>query len=399
MQLAKERSNLVIIGLFVIAIFLLATTAFLAWNYYTTQTALANSMSEASALKAANAKLSDRLGILESQNRDLAASVNSLNSTLSSTQKDLEITKSMLNLTSGKLVSTQNQLDESKNALDSQKQSISQLNDSLYTMRADLDNSFSWFRSNSVLTKGVYKSIDMFMLRVSQDCVEKNNAGGRQEYNLACAYDRMQNTDVSIMYKNDIDAGSVDHLQSLLETAKRWGGDCEDIALFSKATINYLKNIYPDATVLSWGKGTGNFRIYPLASKSNPEDGYSYFSDSKSVPLGKLSEIYPYVVCYIEGSNGHCTVALSKNKITSSSQIGLLDGAYVYEPTWGGYIGKVGTDFAICSTTLSQCEESNHYIWIVITDNDIFKYGVNGWAGFSDIAAQVDAVQARLGQN
>ncbi len=390
MQLGKQTGNIAIIGLSAAAVFLLAVAVFLAFGYISSQSMLARSQAEAISLNSTNAQLNARLVSIDAQNRELADSVNSLNSTLASAQKDLEITKFILNSTSARLDTVQAQLEANKSALSSQQESIAQINDSIYAMQAELNASFSWFQANSILPAGLSSSIDFFRLRVLQDCTELNPTSRMEELNLACAYDRMQHTAVSISYKPVL---GNDHVQSLLETAQRWGGDCKAIALFSKATINYIKEEDPNATVAAWESGSGEFRVFPLAGKSNPGDTYYYYLNADKVYLGKLSQIYPYVVCYLDGAVGHCTVALSKVQVNSSSQMELLNGASVYEPSGGEFIGTIGQDFQVCSTTLAQCEQSNHYIWVVMADKDVYSFGQNGWGGFADFAAELGQVQ------
>ncbi|MFA5106249.1 MAG: hypothetical protein WC506_04795 [Candidatus Micrarchaeia archaeon] len=392
----KGMEKIAMAGLVAAVVCLVGIVAILGYNYASQALELSQLHAQAEALNATNSGLKGQLDSEMSRNNALESSIQSINSSLASTEKDLEVTKFILNSTQAQLDSVQAQLEANKSALASQQDSLARLNASIYSMRADLNTSFSWFRENAILPSGLYNSIDLFRLRVLQDCTELNPTSQREEFNLACAYHRMSTTAVSISYKNDIDAGSVDHLQSLLETAKRWGGDCEDIALFSKATVNYIKQKDPSATVVAWQPGQGEFRVFPLAGKSNPGDNYYYFGSSQKVSLGKLSGLYPYVICYLEGDAGHCTVALSKAQANSSSQLGLLQGAYVYEPTWGEYLGTIGREFQICSSTLSACQQSNHYIWIIIGDNDIYRYGENGWGGFADIGAKLDQVQAGL---
>ena len=83
-----------------------------------------------------------------------------------------------------------------------------------------------------------------------------------------------------------------------------------------------------------------------------PDQSYWYVPDARTVQLGSLDSLSAYVIRYrLDAQTGHCTVALSGTPVNSSSQIGNLYGAGVFEPqngrTWKRGLGILDMQRAV----------------------------------------------------
>jgi hypothetical protein len=203
----------------------------------------------------------------------------------------------------------------------------------------------------------------------------------------------MENTAFAIHYREDIEAGKEDHLQSLKETIDLGWGDCEDYSLLFKAVLNSMRERNASLVATAWQPAeSGEFRIYP---KEAPDESGPYwaYTKAKAALLGQLSNYY--VVCYtMTPTSGHCIVAMSGNQVNDSSQVPLLDGAELFEPQSGGYRGRMGESLYICGQ--QGCRNTGGRVWLVISDSDLYIYGDGGWEGYADTLRQVQEAEASL---
>lgn len=313
-----------------------------------------------SALSSANSKIASQEGEISR----LGAELSSKNSEISRLSSELNASKELAQSTGAKLEDEQARL--------------ANLSGRFSLLRQEVNSSMSWFRENSAIPPNYSWESDIIPARIISSCSDGS------QINLPCVSYIFQNTAIGIAYKNDIDNGSSDHLQSITETIRRRGGDCEDFALFFKAALNSVRSDGKrNLTSVKIGGGGSNFIVYPI--KPAPDERYSYYPDSSTKTIGELNSSSLYVVCYARSSGaGHCAVAVSPQNITSSSDIPLLDGAEVFEPQDGRYLGKIGEEFSVCSSSRESCLARSGAIVIAISDSDLYSFIDGQWAGFSD---------------
>jgi hypothetical protein len=317
-------------------------------------------------------EVNSRYMVAQKQLRDANAALDGANAGLAQVQAQLAEAKL--------------QLAESRASLASQQQYVSEIRENLTKLQASINESMSWFRENSYMPKNYSWAGDIFMTRISSDCVD----AGR--LNLACISHLMENTAFAIHYREDIEAGKEDHLQSLKETIDLGWGDCEDYSLLFKAVLNSMRKLNASLIATAWQPAqSGEFRIYP---KEAPDESGPYwaYTKAKAAPLGQLSNYY--VVCYtMAPTAGHCIVAMSEAQVNDSSQVPLLDGAELFEPQSGGYRGRMGESLYICEQ--DGCRNTGGRAWLVISDSDLYIYD-GGWKGYADTLRQVQEEETSL---
>lgn len=286
------------------------------------------------------------------------------------------------------LNSTRKELSLVYAQLQEEKGKVSNVKDELLDLEKKINSSMSWFRENSFLNSSHSWSVDIFLQRVESDCIYDG------ALNLACINYLTERTILYIEYLDDSDLGVLDRLQSINETIMRRGGDCEDIALFSKALLQTLKS-NNNLLLKSWEPASdGRFIIWP---QQETEDSYIYYQDARPKIIANLKDVYPYVICYtVDSFSGHCRIALSENKITSSSVDGLL-GAGVFEPQTGMYFGRVGQEYSLCSAERENCQNIPNTITLAITENDIIKFSGSSWVSYQDYFSKTKGMMQDLG--
>jgi hypothetical protein len=241
----------------------------------------------------------------------------------------------------------------------------------------------SWFKQNSKLDPSYSWSVDIFLKRIRSDCIYN------QTLNLACINYLNERTVLYLQYLNDLDIGEVDHLQSINQTIKRRGGDCEDFALFFKAILQTLKtneNLY----VKTWEPS--EHEQYAVWPQTKDPEYLVFYPKAQQKIISNLKNTYPVVICYTVNSvSGHCRIALSETKITADS-IQNLDGAPVFEPQNGQYSGTIGTDYQICSKEFSDCKYFAGAITVVITDDDILNFNDSKWDSYDNHHEKVNEI-------
>jgi len=336
---------------------------------------------------ALNASTTQQLSQAQANYAALRAKYEKSQLDLSATQASLASEKSQLALTQAQLFQTEKALNESIRSLEGQQQKAEALKAELSTLEDTINSSISWFRGNAYMPENYSWTTDIFMTRIMSDCVDKGSL------NLACVSHLMENTAFAIHYREDIAAGSEDHLQSVKETIQLGWGDCEDYSFIFKAILNSARKLNASLNIMAWQPAeSGEFRVYP---KETPGETGAFwvYSNAKGANMG--SPQHAYVICYsVDESSGHCTVALSDADVQSSSQVPQLEGAYAFEPQSGRYLGKLGQSLSIC--THSGCKQQGGKIWMVIADSDLYMYGDNGWQGYADYLSRAKETRASL---
>ncbi|MFN3909990.1 MAG: hypothetical protein ACK4J0_02035 [Candidatus Anstonellaceae archaeon] len=293
-------------------------------------------------------------------------------------QENLQLTKN--------LESANQKIEAFEKKFKSQEEEFHNIKQEYLNLLEKINNSMEWFSKNSYIPQNYSWNSDILLYRIKKDCFYKNTL------NLACISYLMENTAISIKYKTDISAGKEDHLQSIVETIDRNGGDCEDYTLFFKALLNTLKKEKFNSTLELFTYHPGRIYIfYPLYRE--PGDSYWYYSNAIAYPSLKLNESYFYGVCYLEKENeGHCIIAISKNKINNSKEIHLLENSDLFEPQNGAYMGKISK---INEQNIKACfyvdenTESCDDIIILITDEDIYYKKENKFFSLNDYKQKI----------
>lgn len=320
------------------------------------------------------------------------AGLSEKNSELFSANAKIAMLAYQLNETALALSKTQKELAESRTSLENQKQKAEQIASDLSGLEKNINESMSWFKVNAAFPENHSWAADIYIKRVLDDCVEKG------ELNLGCMSYLMENTAFAIHYRTDIEKGKIDFLQSVKQTIEVGWGDCEDYSLLFKAALNTLGEKSPSLEVVAWESGgEGNFYIYPKESLVEQNPGISYWivPNAHKKKLGTLGSLSAYVVCYRQTeTSGHCTVALSPEKITSSAQAESLQGAQIFEPQNGRYLGSIGAPYSLCNP--SFCSEKAGAVQIIISDSDLYKFERGGWVGYSDYLSRVAAAKGEI---
>ncbi|MEM3362195.1 MAG: hypothetical protein QXG16_02660 [Candidatus Anstonellaceae archaeon] len=269
-----------------------------------------------------------------------------------------------------------------------QKESeLKKLKEEYVEILEEINKSMEWFKQNSFIEKNYSWNSDILLERIEKDCVYKN------KLNLGCIAYLMENTAISIKYKNDSQIGKIDFLQGIKQTIDRGGGDCEDYSLFFKALLNTLKLKLKstNVTIELFKPNPGTYYIiYPL--KRDPQESYWYYPDSIAHPSLKITESYFYSICYLNSeTEGHCVVGISKNNINNSEELGLLEKSELFEPQNGRYVGNIEM---LDSGELIYCwqEEKDRIckkIIIIISDKDIYYSKKGKYFGLEDYKKKI----------
>ena len=343
-------------------------------------------------LSAAQADSEAQISQLQGEQASLAASYAKTGQELEQQKANVSASAEKIALLEAMLSDKEKQINETKVNLQEQQAKAASIATDLYALESSVNASMAWFRENAALPGTNEKNLDTFKQRMYSDCVD----GG--ELNLACISYLMENTAFSIHYRTDPEStGKADFLQSVQQTIDTGWGDCEDYSLIFKAELNTVKQQHTGLVPIAFTGGNGTFRVYPKESTPEKDIGsFWYVQNAAKVRLGSLDSLYPYVICFRQTEqNGHCTVALSQNRIENTGQVQLLAGAQVFEPQSGQYLGTVGNEYTICSD--DSCLYRAHAIMLVISDSDLYKFDNGKWAGFADYGERISAELQLLG--
>lgn len=344
-------------------------------------------------LSAKQADAESRIQQLTGQQEALSASYTRLSQQLEEEKQNVSASAAKILLLQSQLAEKEKQLAESRVNLEQQEQKVAAIYSDLAALETNINESMSWFKGNAALPESYGTQLEIFKRRMYDDCVDNN------ELNLACLSYLMENTAFSIHYRTDSEKGKADFLQSVKQTIDSGWGDCEDYSLIFKAELNTIKAAHSGLIPVAFtGGGTGEFRVYPKESIPVSEsESYWYVPNAKKVELGSLDSLYPYVICFRQTEqNGHCTVALSQNRIENSGQLSLLMGAQVFEPQSGQYLGTVGNEYAVCAS--SDCLYEYRAIMLVISDDQLYKFENGAWTSYADYGERVHAEMQLLGK-
>jgi hypothetical protein len=338
---------------------------------------LANANSQISDLNAQKHGLQSQLVLTQDALNGKVIEVKARDDTISGLRNKLAATETAWNATKAKLAKVEGDLDKTKEEFES-------LETEIQNMDQALNDSISWFKDNSVLpAKGDFSNtltniyFDGFLFDVEHACTMVD--GKTNTINLGCLNYEMEKT-LSITYKTDPNAS--DRLFSVHDIIVREGGDCEDFSLFYKALLNRLKlDLNEGYTLEAWGYSPENH--YVVYGKST-DDRYWYLPNAHGISLGKLGDFTPYVVCFSKTNFGHCIIALSNQRTLTLESVGNLDGALLFEPQTGEYLGQVGNELATCKKGDRGCERWVNYISFVITDEDLLQFQGGEWQSYAN---------------
>ena len=356
------------LALFLLAVYLIYYSLSLGNELASTLAGLSAAESKINETQIENFNLKEEIQKLTAQLNEKTVNLSKLGAKLDATEKLLYKKESELNSTKKKLSDVSLNLEETK-------KEFSQLSEEVIGVEKTLNESIQWFKDNAELpavgTMGnELKDLwyEGFLSNVKTDCI---NNDGQNKLNLACVSFTMEKT-LSFKYISE----DPDRLFSLKEIINKDGGDCEDYSLFLKALINTLKKEKTNGwtSIEAWKSDPGyNYQI----------SGKWYYKDVSGVQLEYLGNANPYVICYpMTELQGHCIVALSDKKVTGVEDIGNLEGAYAFEPQNGAYMGKIGTDFHLCTKGERECENKGGSIIVVIGDKDLYQFKNRRWTSY-----------------
>jgi len=385
MQPGKNESDLCMLAAAGSILILIMATAFFLLYTYDTQN---KNDASISALNSALEKTTNQLNILQANYNSLSQKLLQREAQLEKTQEELSGALQTLNSTKSELNKTKAALAQANSELNGTMQKIQNAKKEIESLGESVNSSMQWFSDNSRLPQNYSWGVDIFLERIGTDCIWEG------ELNLACINYLTDRTVVKLDYASDIEA---DHLQSIKQTLKKKTGDCEDYALFFKAILNSLKDSGKKEKIKAWAPVNANseFRVWP---KGDDTATYLYYPNAGKAILAELDSTYPYVICYSTSqTSGHCTIALSPNKINSSSQIYLIENSTVFEPQNGRFLGKIAQQFHICSTDENNCYMSSNNIVVIISDDDIYRISGSKWESYSDYLQKLSQIGAEMG--
>jgi hypothetical protein len=367
-----------------IAFFVLTTTLFIVM--FIAESAKSADLSDELAgtklrLQDTQSDLADATSTIETKNREISLRQSDIaNLTLELDSKNHEIVSLSVELNR-----TEAELLEAKSSLEMTETEIAEIRDETIAMDERINQSIQWFTTNSVLAS-TFKG-DRFISKVENGCVSHDTI------NLACISYQMSD-ELGFAYKND---PTGDKLYSLEEIISRRGGDCEDYALFFKATLNRLNESGKDLE--AWESGVGRYLVY--------EDWSTYTrwfrDDAQAVSLGDAGSLKPYVACfyfdtYGPAMIGHCIIMLSGKDIRTPADItnsGLSDAVF-FEPQDGKYVGKMGGVLIACEDGQAGCDGELYRVAFIISDNDLFEFSDDRWNYYEGYQDRTEALLAKL---
>jgi hypothetical protein len=332
-------------------------------------------------LSAVRYELGETRSSLEEKMGDIArdeAQIGNLTAALSARLADIEELREQLN-------ESASELEETRGALEEAEEDIARIRDEAEEMDERINESIAWFRDNAELPSGL--KTDRYVRLVEKHCED----GGT--LNLACA-SYLMGEELEFTYKDDPGA---DRLYSIDEIVQRKGGDCEDYALFFKALLARFRD--DDLGMEAWEGGGGRYVVYEDASSGR----YWYYDDAEGRTIGNTRTDNPYAVCYFydtEGDTriGHCIIMLSGREIETPDDITNenLDGAALFEPQDGSYMGAVGDEFTVCEDGDSDCDGRDYALAFIITGSDLFEFSEGEWSYYAGREGEVQDLLSGL---
>lgn len=297
---------------------------------------------------------------------------NLLSSRLDSLNETLRSTIGRMANVETEIASAEQKINEINQALNTTRQEFSEIKKEISENQESLDARLEWLSTNSKIPN----SISGFYGRAVNVCSDSDGL------NMACVPFYAEK-DLDFKYLSDYS----DELYSIENMISRRGGDCEDFSIFIKAFLNSFKSSN-DAKLYGWVDGIGNFSILSVS------DGVWNYRNAEKREFGKSSEFTPYVICYttIPMVEGHCVIALSKNKINNTN-LQTLDDSLIFEPQNGKYLGEVGTNVVVCTNGDKDCVQKVGHIHIIISDEDLFNFYNGKWNSFKLFSSQLNDME------
>jgi hypothetical protein len=299
---------------------------------------------------------------------------------LQNTGRELNETRGELNRTREELEQTEEDLRQTASMLDEAIAEFEELSGELDSLDESIGSSIQWFRDNSVLPR----TYNNFFWKAGKECTSKSDV-----LNLGCVVFLMEE-ELHFSYKHEYP----DRLYSLNEMVGNHGGDCEDYSLMVKAILNRFRDAGSNPELEAWEEGEGRYIIYE-------EEDVAWYMNGEAKPLGELSALNPYVICFVTHSSGtdfqgHCIVALSEGSVGGIGDIGNLQGASAFEPQTGEWKGDVGEEFYLCREGEIACGMAPGEIVFIITDDDLYQFQEGEWKGYELYAGQVEDLGRRI---
>lgn len=258
--------------------------------------------------------------------------------------------------------------------------------------KKELQDSMEWFNINSDLTD--------ILPRTKKSYLEKNCLDIKSDTCeiLTACFSLMNDEKLDYVYKFDDETSGVeDKLQSLTSFMENEGGDCEDYALFFKAEWNLLLEQCEGKDIIVESYYLDPLDVFSRTRHYVDHDHDWYLVDDVN-EISFENYKFPNVICgnmYDLNSdeiNGHCMIALTKQKISTLNDLELLKDSVIIEPQTGEFRGKMNkihfSEKGIESTYLepyNSYSNSSSFVYQVITDFDhySFSYDSEEWQSYS----------------
>jgi len=292
---------------------------------------------EAQALQRAYRQLAGELAMCQENASLLEDEKESLEGALEGCEEELERIKEELN---------QTELDYLR-----KEEEVRQLLQEIREVRRALYEDIQWFRANAMAFT--------HLSTLQRYC-------GREDLNVGCLAIYLQE-ELGVEYAGE----EGDRLKGVEETLEE-GGDCEDFTILINA---YIRAMEPERLVL-WKEGIGRVDLYEKG------DTLYYIPDAEEV-------VVPYTnhtlgVCYFverEGNNlyGHCVSAISPSAPPN------IEGAVLFEPQSGQYLGRVGEVVGLCHDGEIGCEETLGNIFLIFNEEDFYIFKDGEWKSLREL--------------
>lgn len=337
------------------------------------------------------AQVSGQLGVCA---QDVARSkelMTTKDAELQSIRQQYDVLEAQCEDVSLQLDETKRRLGESLAAESSTSLTLSRIKTEIDVYKAELQESIQWLRtqSNTYAVKDFTTSRMNVTKVLLRNCEDRNGC----EIRTACM-NVMMSKMLGLEYRPDIETTDTeDHLQSIQDFVDNRGGDCEDYAFAYKAMFNTLLLACDedDVEVRAWVPSVvETSRV--LVSEDPEQKWYLSGASEYVVPSGYR---YPSVVCGLMydlntfSQDGHCVIALTNVRVADVHDLAWLEGAPLIEPQNGMFMGFIGSDSGI----YLGGHVSGSYINQVMTDDDRYLYGSDGWNSYSSFIKRIDEVE------
>ncbi len=267
---------------------------------------------------------------------------------------------------SNETATLKSELNKSQENLQNLKGEIVNVVANIKSIEESLNESFRWFESNSKLN-------DPSLYEVKKKCMKN------LELNIPCVVYYWQAEGI-FEYKKEVN----DTLYSVDASMAKHSGDCEDFAFVMKALINSLE----PRKLLLWEEDKGStFDLYE-------EGRYSYYLDDAGEKPIYLRGKHVDVVCFLTEKNGNDYIGHCVNAVVEGNEPNITGD--LFEPQDGNYIGKIGTNLGLCEDGQEECDEWINYIYLIITDKQIYLFKDGKWQSYSSMYDKLEGIKRQL---